>query len=228
MQGSFYHAQVGVKSRPSPWKRYPHPFAAHVNRRMADISLNPSSTDLTPEIHARAITLYHVPLLSILQSANDPITHHSQTFSIYSKYRIISNHPSFISISLNFAENSIKFHSKTYSYILCDIKTRPTTLSLQTLTMNCAGLYFTKQDILDQLSTLLQYFSNQVHSTLTHPLRTMNGTGCQYIFQGYFTDLCWILEHQETTCWIHSTCAKPARHSWTTNKFAHQWNVVTS
>ena len=59
-------------------------------------------------------------------------------------------------------------------------------------------------------------------------LKDHERTGCQYIFQGYFTDLYWILERQETTCWIHSTCAKPARHSWTTNKFAHQWNVVTS
>ena len=53
-------------------------------------------------------------------------------------------------------------------------KSRHTTLSLQTITMNCAGVYFTRQDILEQLSTLLQYFNNQVHSTLTHPLRTMN------------------------------------------------------
>ena len=48
-------------------------------------------------------------------------------------------------------------------------KNRHITLSLQTITMNCAGLYFTRQDILEQLSTLLQYFNNQVHSTLTHP-----------------------------------------------------------
>ena len=53
-------------------------------------------------------------------------------------------------------------------------KNRHITLSLQTIMMNCAGLYFTRQDILEQVSTLLQYFNNQVHSTLTHPLRTMN------------------------------------------------------
>ena len=40
--------------------------------------------------------------------------------------------------------------------------------------MSCAGLYFTRQETFEQLSTLLQYFNNQVHSTLTHPLRTMN------------------------------------------------------
>ena len=63
-------------------------------------------------------------------------------------------------------------------------KTRPTTLSLQTITMNCGGLYFTRQEILDQLSTLLQYFNNQVHSTLTHPLRTMNEEDANIFFKG--------------------------------------------
>ena len=50
--------------------------------------------------------------------------------------------------------------------------------------MNCAGLYFTRQNILDQLSTLLQYFSNQVHSTLTHPLRSMNEQDANIFFKG--------------------------------------------
>ena len=50
--------------------------------------------------------------------------------------------------------------------------------------MNCAGLYFTRQDILEQISTLLQYFNNQVHSTLTHPLRTMNEEDANIFFKG--------------------------------------------
>ena len=63
-------------------------------------------------------------------------------------------------------------------------KNRHITLSLQTIMMNCAGLYFTRQDILEQLSTLLQYFDNQVHSTLTHPLRTMNEEDANIFFKG--------------------------------------------
>ena len=89
-----------------------------------------------------------------LQSPTDPITPHSHTFSIYSNYRIISKHPSFISISLTFPR------------------------------MSCAGLYFTRQEILEQLSTLLQYFNNQVHSTLTHPLRTMNEEDANVFLKG--------------------------------------------
>ena len=124
-----------------------------------------------------------------LQSPNDPITPHSETFSIYSNYRIIGKHPSFISISLTSREFN-KILLKNLLIYSMRYKNRHITLSLQTIMMSCAGLYFTRQDILEQLSTLLQYFNNQVHSTLTHPLRTMNEEGCQYIFQGYFTDLC--------------------------------------
>ena len=50
--------------------------------------------------------------------------------------------------------------------------------------MSCTGLYFTKQEILEQLSTLLQYFNNQVHSTLTHPLRTMNEEDANVFLKG--------------------------------------------
>ena len=50
--------------------------------------------------------------------------------------------------------------------------------------MSCAGLYFTRQEILEQLSTLLQYFNNQVHSTLTHPLRTMNEEDANVFLKG--------------------------------------------
>ena len=52
------------------------------------------------------------------------------------------------------------------------------------MTMSCAGLYFTRQEILEQLSTLLQYFNNQVHSTLTHPLRTMNEEDANVFLKG--------------------------------------------
>ena len=50
--------------------------------------------------------------------------------------------------------------------------------------MSCTGLYFTRQEILEQLSTLLQYFNNQVHSTLTHPLRTMNKEDANVFLKG--------------------------------------------
>ena len=52
------------------------------------------------------------------------------------------------------------------------------------MTMSCAGLYFTRQEILEQLSTLLQYFNNQVHSTLTHPLRTMDEEDANVFLKG--------------------------------------------
>ena len=50
--------------------------------------------------------------------------------------------------------------------------------------MSCVGLYFTRQEILDQLSTLLHYFNNQVHSTLTHPLGTMNEEDTNVFLKG--------------------------------------------
>ena len=50
--------------------------------------------------------------------------------------------------------------------------------------MSCAGLYFTRQQILEQLSTLLQYFNNQVHCTLTHPLRTMHEEDANVFLKG--------------------------------------------
>ena len=50
--------------------------------------------------------------------------------------------------------------------------------------MSCAGLYFTRQEILEQLSTLLQYFNNQVHSTLAHLLRTMKEEDANVFLKG--------------------------------------------
>ena len=50
--------------------------------------------------------------------------------------------------------------------------------------MSCAGLFFTRQEILEQLSTLLQYFNNQVHSTLAHPLRIMKEEDANVFLKG--------------------------------------------
>ena len=118
-----------------------------------------------------------------LQSPNYPITHHSQTFSIYSNYRIIGKHPcSFQLVSLT--QEFDKILLKNLLIYSMRYQNRHITLSLHTITMNCAGLYFTRQDILEQISTLLQYFNNQVHSTLTHPLRTMNEEDANIFFKG--------------------------------------------
>ena len=88
-------------------------------------------------------------------------------------------------------------------------KNRHITLSLQTITMNCAGLYFTRQDILEQPSTLelrrtvfhkaghigTAFYSSTIFQQsgtfyINSSPKDHERRGCQYIFQGYFTDLC--------------------------------------
>ena len=149
---SFCHTQVGVKNRPSPWKRYPHPFAAHVNRRAADISFNPSFIDVTPFIYARAITLYHVPLLSPYErhiAITDWSDYSSQPHFL--NLLKLSNYRQTPFFHLNYShlpENSTKFYSRTYSYnILCNIKMDIYTIHTHHYDELCRTVFYKARDI---------------------------------------------------------------------------------
>ena len=213
-------------------KKVPSPLRRSCEQKNSGHLLQPFFHRCYPFIYARAITLYHVPLLSSHErhiAITDWSDYSSQPHFLnllkLSNYR---QTPFFHLNYSHFPENSTKFYSRTYSHnILCNIKMDIYTIHTHHYDELHRTVFYKARDIRTAFysSTIFQqsgtFYINS--SPEDHEWR-----GCKCISEGYFTDLCGILELQETTCWIYSKCPKTTRHSWSTNIFSHQRNLVTS